>query len=234
MPHDLEQIRREFMQFAPHYAREEADAALDRILALQDEGVVRSGLYYPVLVDIVASTQYLAEYGNVTAAARIQFFVTSAIAAISETDITNNAIFIKELGDAVLLLFQCFPDVIRWHDRFEERLASFMPDQPEHKFRIRTCVHVGDVILQGVNPVALAVSQLFKFEKDVEENEIVLSEPAYQAAWPTLARAYHAFEAMGDVELPGYPEPVGLYRLRRETVLKVGEFVLEESTVENS
>ena len=83
------------------------------------------------------------------------------------------------------------------------------------------------MILQGVNPVALAVSQLFKFEKDVPDGEMVLSAPAYSAAWPTLARAYHAFQELKEVELVGYPKRVMLHRLRREDVADIDEFVGE-------
>ena len=75
--------------------------------------------------------------------------------------------------------------------------------------------------MQGVNPVTLAVSQLFKFEQDVPDGEIVLTELAYQAVWPTLARAYHAFQKIKEVELAGYPDPVALHRLRREDVEQV-------------
>lgn len=78
---------------------------------------------------------------------------------------------------------------------------------------IRTCVHVGEVSLQGVNPLSLAVSQAFKMEKLVPAGAVVLTETAYNIAWPTIARAYHGFVPAGQVDLDGYAAPVPLYQL---------------------
>jgi class 3 adenylate cyclase len=229
MAPDLEEIRSEFARFAPAYARAEAEAALDKIIELQSQGLARSGLYYLVLVDLVGSTAYMAEHGNSAADQRIEHFVKSTLDAIGHIELTNTAIFIKEIGDAVLLIFQCFPDILKWQAEFEDYLALWSQRDAAERIEVRTCVHIGDVILRGVNPVALAVSQLFKFEKAVLGGDIVLSAAAYDAAWPTLARAYHAFEPQGEVELDGYPDPVMLYRLKRETVANVKQLAQEES-----
>jgi len=212
----LDGIRQEFFRFAPAYATEEAGAALDKILELQSQGLIRNGLYYVVLADLAGSTAYQAEHGDVVAADRIQHFVLGAFNGLNEVHLTNLGVFIKELGDAVLLIFQCFVDVLRWHTAFAGWQAIYRSDKPEHQIRFRTCVHVGDVILHGINPISLAVSQLFKLEKSVPDGELVLTNPAYMAAWPTLARAYHAFDDVGTVELDGYPRPVALHRLRLE------------------
>lgn len=231
MPYDLDAIRGEFMRFAPAYAQEEAEAALEKIIELQSQGLALPGLYYPVLVDIAGSTAYMAEYGNQAADARIEHFVRSAIDAIGQTKLTNTAIFLKEIGDAVLLIFQCFSDILKWQVQLEGYLGLYKPEGV-HRIRVRTCVHIGEVSVRGVNPVALAVSQLFKFEKSVAAGDIALSEAAYYAAWPTLARAYHAFEAQGAVELEGYPDPIELYRVRRELAPDLGQLVDETSIVE--
>lgn len=228
MSSDLEEIREEFARFAPAYARTQAETALNKIIELQSQGLARSGLYYLVLVDIVGSTAYITEHGNSAGDQRIEHFVKSALDAIVHIELTNTAIFIKEIGDAVLLIFQCFPDVLKWQDQFESHLTLWERDDTD-RINIRTCVHIGDVILRGVNPVALAVSQLFKFEKAVSSGDVVLSAPAYNAAWPTLARAYHAFEPQGEVELDGYPKPVMLYRLKREEVNTLKQFIQEVS-----
>jgi class 3 adenylate cyclase len=227
---DLDAIRREFLQFAPHYAQREAEEALDSILALQRDGRLRTGLYYLVLIDLVGSTTYMAEHGNPRADDRIKHFVRSSYAAVTATELANVAVVIKEIGDALLLVFTCFPDIIRWQAELEPLLAEYEPGDEQHRIAIRTCVHVGDVLLSGVNPIALAVSQLFKFEKDVGEGQIVLTETAYQVGWPTLARAFHAFEQQDAVELTGYPDPMPLYRLRRAVVSSLAELLTEETT----
>lgn len=211
---DLDSIRKEFLKYAPCYAIQEAEIALEKILDLQSQGLIRNGLYYVVLADIVGSTKYAAQYGDKVNAERIKHFVTSAFKAIGNTDLTNNAIFIKEIGDAVLIIFQCFIDVLKWHANFEEWLKIYSTAKgKKHKINIRTCIHIGDIILHGINPISLAVSQLFKMEKSVSAEEIVLTEPAYFTAWPTLARAYHAFCKCGTITLDGYKKPVSLYKV---------------------
>ena len=125
MGSDLDKIRREFLQFAPAYALPQAEEALEKITALQSQGLVRSGLYYLVVSDLVGSTDYMAEHGNAAADKRIEHFVRSAFNAIGQIELTNTAIFVKEIGDAVLLIFQCFPDILRWQGEFEAYLDLF-------------------------------------------------------------------------------------------------------------
>jgi hypothetical protein len=50
-------------------------------------------------------------------------------------------------------------------------------------------------------------------EKAVEGGTIVLTEPGYHVAWPTIGGAYHAFSEVGAVALDGYKEPVRLFKL---------------------
>jgi len=57
-----------FWRFAPAYAQEEAEAALDKVIELRAQRVLRTGLYYIVLVDLVASTKFMVEHGNDRAA----------------------------------------------------------------------------------------------------------------------------------------------------------------------
>jgi hypothetical protein len=64
-----------------------------------------------------------------------------------------------------------------------------------------------------VNPISLAVSNVFKIEKRVSGGDIVLTSPAYMVAWPTIARAYHGFEEYGRIRLEGYRGYVKLFKL---------------------
>lgn len=205
----LDEIKWEFLKYAPAYAQDEARIAIERIYELQQEGVIRDGLYYVVLMDLVGSTKFAAEYGNKEAIDRIEFFIKNSLQALNDSNVSNISLFVKEIGDAVLYVFQHFLDIIRWRSSFDSYLAA----APRRPLEVRTCVHVGEVSLTGVNPLSLAVSQTFKMEKSVEAGAIVLTDPAYNVAWPTVARAYHGFEDYGNVELDGYPQPVPLHRL---------------------
>jgi class 3 adenylate cyclase len=208
--HDFEKIRLEFLKYAPAYAQTEASQAIYKVMELQSQGLMRNGIYYIVLVDLVGSTKFAAEHGNEKMNQRIKIFVRHTFDSLTFSKMSNTGIFLKEIGDAVLLIFQHFPDVLKWRKTLDEYLDIFSNPEP---YMLRTCVHVGEISLEGVNPISLAVSQTFKMEKSVSANEIALTEPAYHIAWPTIARAYHGFDLYTKVSLDGFKEPVNIYRL---------------------
>ena len=142
---------------------------------------------------------------------RIRYFVTYAFQSLNAIKIKNTSIFLKEIGDAVLFVFQHFPDILNWRDEFQKFLNLITKnDEP---YVLRTCIHVGEVSLNGVNPISLAISQTFKMEKAIKGNQIGLTESAYNIAWPTISRAYKGFKEIGEVELDGYKKSVRLYEL---------------------
>lgn len=206
--HDLDQIQREFLKYAPDYAQTEAAEAIWKVRELQIQGVIRDGVYYIVLLDLVGSTKYSAEHGNDAVKRRIEQFVTASFTALN----CYVGLFVKEIGDAVLYIFQHFPDILRWKGRLDEELSS-LSQYVALPFVARTCIHIGEVSLHGVNPLSLAVSQTFKMEKTVRGGDIVLTDPAYHVAWPSIARAYHGFHPYGTVELDGFAKPVDLHQL---------------------
>ena len=57
----LDEIKREFLKYAPAYAQDEARIAIEKIYELQRDGVIRDGLYYVVLMDLVGSTKFAAK-----------------------------------------------------------------------------------------------------------------------------------------------------------------------------
>lgn len=208
---DLEDIRLEFLKYAPAYAQKEAGEALYKVIELQSQGILRDGVYYIVLADLVDSTKYSAEHGNAKLAQRIRHFVKFSFDALNESEIKNTSVFLKEIGDAVLFVFQHFPDILKWRDSFQKYLDLFKDADP---YEFRTCIHIGEVSLDGVIPISLAVSQTFKMEKSVGANDIVLTAPAFHVAWPTIMRAYHGFSDYGQVDLDGFKDSVDLYKLR--------------------
>lgn len=209
--YDLDEIQSEFLKYAPAYAKKDASQALRKVIELQSQGIIRNGIYYIVLVDLVGSTKYAAEHGNIKMNERIEFFVTYSFQALTASNIANTAIFLKEIGDAVLFVFQHFPDILKWRDNLQKYLNTLA--KVTDPFILRTCIHVGEVSLNGVNPISLAISQTFKMEKAINANEIGLTEPAYHIAWPTIKRAYLGFSDNGTTELDGFKEPVKLFKL---------------------
>jgi class 3 adenylate cyclase len=208
----LDTIQREFLKYAPAYAQKEAAEAIAKVRELQSQGVIRDGVYYLVLVDLVGSTKFSVEHGNDAIKKRIELFIKASFDALNNSRKSNVGLFIKEIGDAVLYLFQHFPDVLRWKAKLDEWLSVYgkLTDEP---FVVRTCVHIGEVSMDGVNPLSLGVSQTFKMEKSVQGGDLVLTDSAYHIAWPSIARAYHGFHAYGTCTLDGFPEQVALHQL---------------------
>lgn len=228
--YDLDKIRLEFLKYAPAYAISEAKQALNKILELQAQGIIRNGIYYIVLVDLVGSTKYSAEYGNAKMSDRIKQFITESFNALTYSKICNTGIFLKELGDAVLYVFQHFPDILKWRDSLQNSLNNI--GKYQNPYVLRTCIHIGEISLEGVNPLCLAVSQTFKMEKSVEAGTIALSEPAYHVAWPTIKRAYHGFSNYIMVEMDGFKDPVQLYKLELHDENDLSRIVEENETAD--
>lgn len=212
---DLHPVYQEFLQYAPAYARLEAQAAIAKVADLRAQGLLGNGVYYIVLADIVGGTKMGDRLGNEEMAKRIQIFITESFNALNDAKLSNSGVFLKEIGDAVLWVFSHFPDVLKWQDAFAARLALANQYQwKEDPVLFRTVVHVGEVYLSGVNPVALAVSQVFKLEKKAAAGQILLSETAYAVAWPSLARAHYAFEEAGSISVEGHSVDMKLYLLK--------------------
>lgn len=75
----MDEFHRKFLKYAPAYAKDEAAAAIGKVIQLQSQGVLRKGVYYLVLADLVGSTRLAAENGNEALSDRVQLFVKSAI-----------------------------------------------------------------------------------------------------------------------------------------------------------
>src|ERR1035437_9690544 len=147
--YDLDEIQAEFLKYAPAYAQHEASEALRKVIELQSQGIIRNGIYYIVLVDLCGSTKFSDEHGNMSMNERIQYFVTYSFQALTASNLTNTAIFLKEIGDAVLFVFQHFPDILKWRDNLQKFLETF--SKHTDPYVLRTCIHIGEVSLNGVN-----------------------------------------------------------------------------------
>ncbi len=222
----LEEIHREIQKYSPVNAHRDTEQAISKVAELQKQGVIKNGLFYIVLVDLADSTKYVAVHGNQKASLRIKNFVTSTADALKEARISNVGVFVKEIGDAVLFIFQHFPDILRWKARLDDLMARCCTE--DEPMQVKTCIHIGEIFLDGVNPLSLAVSQTFKMEKSVRSGDIVLSNLAYMVAWPAVARAHHGFEVYGTVELDGFKEPLMLHKLVVHDDQDTDRIVLEQ------
>jgi class 3 adenylate cyclase len=171
-----------------------------------------NGIYYIVLGDLVGSTKFAAKWGDAAFTARIQTFVNAAKQAITNAKLSSNSgRFVKFVGDAVLIVFTHFPDIVQWQMEFDGTLQLIAAQQ--ERFQVRFCVHAGELRFQGKEPLNLATSQLFKMEKEANAGEVVVSDVAYQLALPSLYPKQCIFEPNGAVRVDGYNRPLKLHRL---------------------
>lgn len=140
----------------------------------------KDGLYYLVLIDMIGSTRYLSEYGNAAAMSRIQRLMKGIRLVCDNLSYEKKVCFLKEVGDAALLSFEAFADVVRFREGWEE------VNRGSSHIEVRICIHCGEMNFDEGNPIGLAVSELFKMEKQVGGGETVLSPLAACLGKPSL------------------------------------------------
>ncbi len=207
----------------PHYAREEALGALLHVREMEKKHVFRPGLYYTVLSDLCRATEASLVLGNEISRKRIETFILTCVDALGRIETTNYHLFLREIGDAVLLLFSAFYDAYKWwqtmHSWLNGRDSMWTSEldlsQSERKlFRLeaKTIIHAGEVAYSGTNiPISAAVNQVFKVEKQFKANELGITQQALACARPVLRALRLRPKLRCNVTFPGDPEPHGVY-----------------------
>jgi hypothetical protein len=186
----------------PIYARVAAVDAILKVKKMEETNLFRSGLYYIVLVDLCGHTAFNAKYGNDEGDIRVEWFQTCVIQSIGEIEVSNYAAFCKTIGDASLLIFSSFQDVYLWSEQLSKNLISMSGEYPEHlqevdiadeedldqmitdfTLRARRLVHLGEVsYIDRSDPLCLAVSQIFKIEKNFSEESLGCTQAVADAS----------------------------------------------------
>lgn len=207
----------------PHYAREEALAALLHVRRMEEEHIFRPGLYYAVLSDLCRATEASLVLGNEISKKRIETFILTCVDALGHIETTNYHLFLREIGDAVLLLFSSFKDAYEWWRTMHSWLAgrdSMWPDELDlsrselRQFRLqaKTIIHAGEVDYSGTNiPISAAINQVFKVEKNFKANELGITQHALSCARPILRSLKLRARLRCKVGLPGEKESLGVY-----------------------
>lgn len=161
--------------------------------------------------------------GNRISQKRIETFILTCIDALGHIETTNYHVFLREIGDAVLLLFSSFEDAYEWwvtmHSWLYGRNNLWISDlglsQSERKhFRLetKTIIHAGEVSYSGSNtPLSAAVNQVFKAEKTFKANELGITHHALSCAKPLLRQMRLSAHRRCEITLPGDKEPIGVY-----------------------
>ncbi|MEB3047695.1 hypothetical protein [Rhizobium mulingense] len=188
----------------PIYARVGAVDAIVAVREMEKNSLFRPGLYYIVLADLKGNTEFNAKYGDTQGDIRIQWFQTCAIEALGKIKPSNYSAYLKAIGDAALLIFSSFEDVVKWSDQFTILLKSMSDEYAEvceaddpnidvdqqiadFELRARRFAHLGEVrFKEASDPICLSVSQTFKIEKLFDREELGCTDAVLSAVRPLL------------------------------------------------
>lgn len=217
----------------PIYARKPAVDAIIKVQEMEKKTQFRPGLYYIVLADLRGNTAFNAKYGNAEGDVRVEWFQTTVVQTIGEIDIHNYVAFNKTIGDAALVIFSSFADVLAWSKRLTTNLSGLAAEYPENleirgvdvdhdvleqqvmdfDLKARRLVHIGEVSYKGVSdPLCLAVSQTFKIEKAFDGDELGCTQAVRDVAGPLASELGIEFQInRASVTLPGQQDPTSTY-----------------------
>jgi len=207
----------------PHYAREEALGALLHVREMEEEHVFRPGLYYTVLSDLCRATEASIVLGNDISRKRIETFILTCVDALGHIETTNYHLFLREIGDAVLMLFSSFEDAYEWwetmhswlygrDDMWNMELDLSRSERKHFRLEAKTIIHAGEVAYSGTNiPLSAAINQLFKVEKQFKANELGITHHALACARPVLRSLKLRPRLRSNINLPGDKNPLGVY-----------------------
>lgn len=220
----------EFLEFEPgtfahipHYARLEALTALLHVREMEESHVFRPGLYYVVLSDLCRATEAASVLGNEISKRRIETFILTCVDALGHIETTNYHLFLREIGDAVLMLFSSFEDAHEWwatmhswldgrNDMWMEELDLSRSERKHFRLEAKTIIHAGEVAYSGTNiPLSAAINQVFKVEKQFKPNELGITQHALACARPVLRSLKLRSRLRSSVSLPGDKDSLGVY-----------------------
>jgi hypothetical protein len=208
------------LEHLPPYAFNAALNAILKVKALEESRLLREGLCYIVLTDLSGATISSARLGKEETIERIESFLQAAMFALQDIEFTNVAFFLKDVGDAALFIFSAFVDVLEWHDRFNEHLNRSNEqysayEQPDlWVMRAKTIVHLGEVAFSNQrDPVAQAVNQIFKVEKNFGPDQLGCTDPVLRVVGPIIRERDIKVVPAGEQILPGDSAPTSLWQL---------------------
>ncbi len=215
-PREIERylgIRSGSLSHIPHYALQGALYAIQAVREREKQELFRPGLYYIVLSDLCGSTKGSSLLGQDLNIRRVESFILTCIETLSCIAPNNYYMPIREIGDAVLIIFSSFADLHSWWLIMHEWLAvsnfQWQVELEPRDFRAflldaKTVVHVGEVAYSDKgNPVAEAVNQVFTIEKLFKEGELGMTQAARTVAAPVLRDLKLRARRRSAVTLPG-------------------------------
>ena len=207
----------------PSYCRVEALDAIRIVRRLEEQSLFHRGVHYVALMDLSDSTKNAGALGQKLHEKRVQSFVTAAVAALGQFAPQSYSHFLKQTGDAVLMIFSCFDDLYEWWKQSEENFLFHSSEatrelEPEVRslFRIRakTVVHLGEISYQNrTDPISVAVNQVFKIEKSFGPGQLGATQRVVDVATPFFREQGIDPKQVGQVTLPGDESATNIWLL---------------------
>jgi class 3 adenylate cyclase len=174
-------------------------------------------------MDLSDSTKNAGALGQKLHEKRVQSFVTAAVAALGQFAPPSYSHFLKQTGDAVLMIFSCFDDLYEWWKQSEENFLFHSSEanrelEPEVRslFRIRakTVVHLGEISYQNrTDPISVAVNQVFKIEKSFGPGQLGATQRVLDVAKPFFKERGIEPKQTAQTTLPGDETATNLWLL---------------------
>ncbi len=181
----------------------------------------RPGLYYIVLSDLCHSTQSAARLGQDLNKKRVESFILKCVETLGYMHPRNYFMFLREVGDAVLILFSSFADAHEWWWRMESWLEtenglwSWEVEPKDFRYfelEAKTVINLGEVGYSGESiPMALAVNQVFKIEKLFKKKELGITDTVRRASTDVIKSLKLRPRKRDVVKLPGTKEATTVY-----------------------
>ena len=157
-----------------------------------------------VFTDLEQSTRFMADTGDSDGRRIMREYSERIDAALAR----HNGEAIKELGDGVLATFTSVADalhcVVEMMVEFDAAVAK-----GELPLRCRVGVHAGEPIIEKGDVHGTTVNLAARVVDRAEGGEILVTDTIRQIA----IGADYTFTPVGETELKGIPQPIGLHRL---------------------
>jgi len=195
------------------------DNSIKQIHNLRDKKEIKPGLYYIVFIDLTGSSVASSKIGPEENKKRIDHYISLTQKALPKQPLSLS-VFIKSIGDGALFLFSNFEDIKNWSNEVErfcdEYNAKCITSEKPEIFQMysKICIHLGEVHFNDkLDPIALAVNQLFKIEKDFEKAPLGVTDVVRQVIIPRINSGELESEKIKDVTLIGEKIPRSIWTI---------------------
>jgi adenylate cyclase len=192
----MEYVHRHFLR---HFVEQEVISNMEA--DLDELGSVALGQLRVVIAfaDLVGFVRFTEEVGEVEALDLIERFVETI-----EDTLPGDARVVKNIGDGVMIVGNDPSALTDWAIGFQKGFAR--------RSRPRIGIHYGETMYRDGDYYGQNVNLASRVVSRAHAGEVLVTQPVYDQS----AELGVKFEAIGEVDLKGFSEPMSLYVAREE------------------